>query len=242
MVQCPECDKVFTRQSSLNRHLASKHVSTGAGNVCKECDKVFARQDILERHKKRLHTNPSLACTFCSRKFKRKDYFEKHQSLCVQRKDIAVSLETGHDRTSSHRQPNQSAAPELSVVPEWDLRAGDNRKDSSAEQRTMSTSPIFEALDFTDVFTTEVVGDESDSFDNDAPFEFADDINIEAIEQILEGLAGFDETGSIDIDRWPNKQQPLVRRNRAIFNDWFKRGITDFSVGSCTTLAERSST
>ena len=50
---CHVCDKVFTRQKNLNRHI-QRHVNVDQHN-CPDCGKVFSRGDALLRHRSAVH-------------------------------------------------------------------------------------------------------------------------------------------------------------------------------------------
>ena len=153
------------------------------------------------------------------------------------RQETNVEADVGEDRTDivQLRLPQN---PFLSASPEDDQLVGDpscesptslscnipdtkSNEVSVAAHQPMSYSLPQIGLSFADAFTTEGLSSESISFESDAAFEFTDDINIEAIEQILESLAGFDEMGRIDIDQWPSKHQPLVRQLLAVFDPLF---------------------
>jgi uncharacterized Zn-finger protein len=45
---------------------------------CKNCDKRFTRQDNLVRHVKGAHQATKYSCPKCNRKYARKDYLTRH--------------------------------------------------------------------------------------------------------------------------------------------------------------------
>ena len=55
MLQCPACGQTYTRQSSLNRHFASKHQENPDVHICPQCNECFSRYDVLRRHQRRRH-------------------------------------------------------------------------------------------------------------------------------------------------------------------------------------------
>lgn len=66
----------------------------------------------------------------------------------------------------------------------------------------------------------ETVTDDHVRLDTDAPFLLADDLDLELIEQILEGLVGYDKLGHMDIDHWPAKDERLVSCYSTTFILW----------------------
>jgi uncharacterized Zn-finger protein len=82
MVQCSKCQRHFTRQSSLKRHLTSAHGIEVDRHVCGECDKTFSRRDFVVRHKRRYRSEDSLVCATCSRRFRQKDRLRQDQKAC----------------------------------------------------------------------------------------------------------------------------------------------------------------
>jgi hypothetical protein len=62
----------------------------------------------------------------------------------------------------------------------------------------------------------------------DAPFYFDNDLNMETIEQLLESLAGYDELGRVEIDRWPrNDEQTLVSSIVALTFSWLREELVN---------------
>jgi hypothetical protein len=64
----------------------------------------------------------------------------------------------------------------------------------------------------------------------DAPFYYDNDLNMETIEQLLESLAGYDELGRVELDRWPgNDEQTLVSSILPLTSSW----LCDKIVNEC---------
>ena len=77
--KCKVCNKVFTKNSSLKRHLNTHNVLKDLYN-CTYCEEKFSRKDNFERHVK-LHIEKKIDqynCTYCEEKFSRKDNFDRH--------------------------------------------------------------------------------------------------------------------------------------------------------------------
>jgi hypothetical protein len=58
MFNCPECDKGYTKQTSLNRHIQN-HLKSKQ-YTCPTCHVSFYRRDLLSRHSKMHNTGPPL--------------------------------------------------------------------------------------------------------------------------------------------------------------------------------------
>jgi hypothetical protein len=67
-------------------------------------------------------------------------------------------------------------------------------------------------MDYADDFQPGNLLDGFIYFDDDAPFNFINDFDID-FDQFMENLAEYDEMGRIDIAQWPVKNQRLVRRS-----------------------------
>ncbi|XP_057175700.1 zinc finger protein 184-like [Triplophysa rosa] len=76
---CPQCGKIFTRKSKLNRHIK---IHTGERPYrCDQCGMTFSRNFHLQRHMK-IHTGErSYKCDQCGRTFTRKDHLNDHMRL-----------------------------------------------------------------------------------------------------------------------------------------------------------------
>lgn len=81
---CPGCGQLFSRNSTLKRHIQSKHQSPGATHTCPDCQKEFTRKDLLVRHLK-IHIGAGKTpCPRCGRNY-RGDYLPKHELACHSR-------------------------------------------------------------------------------------------------------------------------------------------------------------
>ena len=52
-VQCPECQVLFTKGTSMKRHYRSQH--EGIKYSCKECSKQFTQKENFQKHMKSKH-------------------------------------------------------------------------------------------------------------------------------------------------------------------------------------------
>lgn len=224
MVQCPECDKLFTRQSSLNRHVTSTHGKAGTGHECTRCDKTFARFDNLERHKKRFHSAAVLTCSSCFRRFRRIELYEKHQNACQRKTMDATATSSGEDSMTVAREPwkldNDTEAPAAGTRMQGRITSSNSEFAAQAgiveEASTMQPLSFpFDRMSFMDYDIPLASNDMLNyciDFDEDIPFNFVDDLNEEIIEQLLEDLVGSDSMGQIAIEHWPSKTHPPVSR------------------------------
>ena len=60
---CSNCDKQFTRKSSLERHIKSSH--EGIKYPCNKCDKTYANKVDVKNHVKSVHEGVKFQCEFC---------------------------------------------------------------------------------------------------------------------------------------------------------------------------------
>ena len=80
MSSCLQCGEVFKRQSSLKRHLESKHVVRQ--HKCSECYGLFSRLDVMERHKRTHGGAAARLCPICQKHYCRRDYLRQHEKSC----------------------------------------------------------------------------------------------------------------------------------------------------------------
>lgn len=79
---CPLCQKVFTKESYLKRHLKthSKTANNNNNYICDVCGSMFKFPQNLKTHKL-IHSEPKFSCDICSLKFHRQDVFENHKNV-----------------------------------------------------------------------------------------------------------------------------------------------------------------
>ena len=88
---CQTCQKTFTAESTLKRHIKSVH-DNNIKFQCELCEKSIKRADNLTRHNHEAHLEPSVntqyacqfakpfKCDFCESRFKRKEKLNSHIS------------------------------------------------------------------------------------------------------------------------------------------------------------------
>ena len=97
---CSICEKQFSRQDKLTRHLKEVHeVYKNAGKekselfLCPSCNETFSRKETLMRHIQDIHKKSSHTCSVCNKEFSRKDALERH-------------IQEIHDETKKFRCPD----------------------------------------------------------------------------------------------------------------------------------------
>ena len=73
---CHHCQKQFTRQNNLTRHIASEHDKRTY--PCKQCDKVFKHSASLKLHVRAKHEKITYSCEQCDKKFTRRSTLQLH--------------------------------------------------------------------------------------------------------------------------------------------------------------------
>ena len=90
--KCPECDKIFSHEISMKRHLKHHHVKDLKFFQCDECDFKTLRRDNLMKHRRTKHqtvttysdvlrdknSNLNYTCKMCEEEFPDSDLFETH--------------------------------------------------------------------------------------------------------------------------------------------------------------------
>ena len=76
---CNECDKHFTAQRSLKRHIAVVHELSQV-LTCDICKKQYTSRDVYRRHLE-THRPNGFGCQTCNKYFTTKDGLLKHQKL-----------------------------------------------------------------------------------------------------------------------------------------------------------------
>lgn len=77
MYTCNICEKCFTSNYNLKRHVLQVHEKKSF-HPCIECDKQFCRKSDLKRHRDSIHAAQKISCEFCASTFTRKDNLIHH--------------------------------------------------------------------------------------------------------------------------------------------------------------------
>lgn len=82
--QCPVCQKVFSKETTLNKHLSKPCKDTNCDrkrHLCDVCGKSFASKDKMKLHY-RIHTGEKpFQCKFCPKSFTKRDYLVMHERI-----------------------------------------------------------------------------------------------------------------------------------------------------------------
>ena len=80
---CDLCEKTFTKQHHMNRHML---LHKGVRYACEKCGKSYSRHDKAKKHEIKCDFNPNepcvLSCDICSLKFNDQDKFDQHKKKC----------------------------------------------------------------------------------------------------------------------------------------------------------------
>ena len=77
---CESCNKVFTLNGSLKRHIKSIHEENRPFK-CTACEKTFKLKNYLKRHFSSVHENKRPhKCTICKKTFKENNHLKRHFS------------------------------------------------------------------------------------------------------------------------------------------------------------------
>jgi uncharacterized Zn-finger protein len=89
---CNDCEKNFSRPSTLKRHVESVH-STSSPILCnfEECGRTFGRIDSLNRHVVTIHGDAKVTCNNCGDAV-RKDGLNSHMKTLSCREIQAASI------------------------------------------------------------------------------------------------------------------------------------------------------
>ncbi|XP_001862234.2 zinc finger protein 595 [Culex quinquefasciatus] len=90
---CPECGKLFSSSSTLNRHLETHSDTRKYG--CSFCELSFTQQTSLKNHVRNRHTGETpFGCDKCGEAFRDSSKFYKHRAKCrVESVEVAVKTE-----------------------------------------------------------------------------------------------------------------------------------------------------
>ena len=101
---CKQCDKQYTQQSNLTRHIESAH--QGVKYACSQCDLQFTQQVSLALHIKSIHDGVKYPCNQCDHQAKDRGNLTKHiQSIHEGVKyscDQCVYHTSRHDHLKTH--------------------------------------------------------------------------------------------------------------------------------------------
>ena len=80
--ECEFCDKRFSSESNVRRHIKNVHYKKDL--KCPKCEFKTSRKDNLDRHMFVKHKNESFLfeCKTCGQKMARKDNLKDHTSKC----------------------------------------------------------------------------------------------------------------------------------------------------------------
>ncbi len=89
---CSHCGKIFSRTSTLNRHVCDVHKIIPGNVLCSHCGKTFSKTSSLNRHIRNVHkikyymrwsrsqndSNTSTSCGECGKKFASRKHVRHH--------------------------------------------------------------------------------------------------------------------------------------------------------------------
>ena len=82
--KCLKCDKTFMFKKSVHQHVKETHMNNMY--QCDYCDMIFQKQSNLNRHQISVHvTMSTLKCPSCDKVFKRKDNLLRHIDTCYRK-------------------------------------------------------------------------------------------------------------------------------------------------------------
>ena len=81
--ECADCDKTFTRQAHLTRHVQVNHQGKKTPTHqmdCEQCDSTFSSKYSLKKHMNKVHMVKQYSCTDCERTFHKNHLLKAHQT------------------------------------------------------------------------------------------------------------------------------------------------------------------
>ena len=75
--QCPQCDKLFSHNSHVHRHIRSVH--EGVKYACNQCDYQATQQGNLKIHIQSKHEGVKYACNQCDQQFTEQSSLTRHK-------------------------------------------------------------------------------------------------------------------------------------------------------------------
>lgn len=147
MYACDQCDKMFSKQSSLARH---KYEHSGIRPfVCDTCNKAFKHKHHLAEHK-RLHTGEKpFECGKCGKRFSHSGSYSQHMNHRYKycrpyKQEMLMKQEGGQsqpqeqpEETASHQQDNSAGSQQLDQSEEHDIYDENNQSFSENQVQAM---------------------------------------------------------------------------------------------------------
>ena len=249
--QCSRCGKRLTKRSSLNRHLDSCQNQQEGSHKCLECNEKFTRHDSLTRHHIRFHTAQQYQCSRCSGGYPNKDRWRRHIAKCQvvitnegldipsrTHRAIPSSVETRGD-VQMHAQDQHLHCNEPSMHAADTAILDTLRNDISLT--SASHSHAIMSHDHQSRLQPAWWLETSLDMDEDAPHNFTNDIDMQAFEQLLDSLTGFNELGRLEIDEWPHDLSFEVRQHFLV-RQTLRCSRVDLTVVRTTSIPDRSDT
>ena len=78
ILSCDKCDKTFSSQGSLTRHVNFVHESKSFECDRDQCDKKYKMKDMLRRHQKAVHDGSQHACDKCDKIYPYSESLRRH--------------------------------------------------------------------------------------------------------------------------------------------------------------------
>ena len=215
MLACLQCDTKFQSQSSLSRHVSSRH---GAGinqPKCPECHKTFSRRDVMERHIRIHKGGGTETCPSCFQPISRKDYLKQHQKSCHQ-KSALYSRAALWDLSSSSAAPQTWHEPSRPPTP----RSFELDPTWSFDEHGESENVIAQHLSSSDTGTesfhiSETLQSGAEYFPTEGNVFDSDTLQLSPFDSPVNGrhstsAINYDELGRVNVDYWPSSNDVVV--------------------------------
>ena len=82
--ECLHCDKVYTQEGTLKKHIKVNHQEGVQRPKCDKCQKIFKDKDNLSRHVKRIHYKVDFRkwkCDLCDKYFGQQGALFTHNKI-----------------------------------------------------------------------------------------------------------------------------------------------------------------